>query len=310
MERIHIKGDTWYLDAPRATIPFYRLGDGAVVLLDSGSEGDTGIVEHFQAHGERVAAVLNSHGHLDHVHSNVPLREAFGAEIWMPKLEAAMQESLLGLKAEYDPINYHIIQQVFAHDLFSADHLIGVDQTSVTVGGATFRVIQTPGHSVSHVAFVTPDNVCYAGDVFSSPDLLSRARVLYTFCYAEDLKSKKRLAREQCDCFVVAHRGVFSDGAELARANIRYLYERVELMLKYMDRPMSREEIYRALFLGLGLHGGSPWKESNTVNMLGSLIEFLQTTRRVTTECRDGVFVYTKVPGAEQRDIESELLDL
>ena len=32
MERIHIKGDTWYLDAPRATIPFYRLGDGAVVL--------------------------------------------------------------------------------------------------------------------------------------------------------------------------------------------------------------------------------------------------------------------------------------
>ena len=109
---------------------------------------------------------------------------------------------------------------------------------------------------------------------------------------------------------MVAHRGVFSDGAELARANIRYLYERVELMLKYMDRPMSREEIYRALFLGLGLHGGSPWKESNTVNMLGSLIEFLQTTRRVTTECRDGVFVYTKVPGAEQRDIESELLDL
>lgn len=156
MERIHIKGDTWYLDAPRASIPFYKLGDGEVVLLDSGSEEDGDIVGHFREHGERVAAVLNTHGHLDHVHNNVPLREAFGAEIHMPKLEAAMQESLLGLKAEYNPINYRIIQQVFAHSLFSADHLIGVDQEAVTVGGAVFRIIQTPGHSVSHVSFVTP----------------------------------------------------------------------------------------------------------------------------------------------------------
>ena len=81
MERIHIKGDTWYLDAPRASIPFYKLGDGEVVLLDSGSEEDGDIVGHFREHGERVAAVLNTHGHLDHVHNNVPLREAFGAEI-------------------------------------------------------------------------------------------------------------------------------------------------------------------------------------------------------------------------------------
>lgn len=294
MERIHIKGDTWYLDAPRATIPFYRLGDGQVVLLDSGSEDDAGIAEHFQAHGERVAAVLNTHGHLDHVHGNIELKRVFGAEIHMPKLEAAMQESLLGLKAQYNPINYRIIEQVFQNDLFSADHLIGVDQQEVTVGGARFRVIQTPGHSVSHVAFVTPDGVCYAGDVFSSPELLSKARILYTFCYAEDLKSKALLEQEECDCMVVAHRGVFTDIKALCRANVEYIHQRVELILSYMDRPMSREEIYRALFIGLGLHGGSPWKESNTLNMLGALIEYLQTAQRVTTECRDGVFIYTK----------------
>lgn len=294
MERIHIKGDTWYLDAPRATIPFYRLGDGRVVLLDSGSQDDTGIVEHFQAHGERVAAVLNTHGHLDHVHGNIPLKRAFGTEIYMPKLEAAMQESLLGLKAEYNPINYRIIEQVFQNDLFSADHLIGIDQEWVEVEGARFRVVQTPGHSVSHVSFITPDQVCYAGDVFSSPDLLSKARILYTFCYAEDMKSKELLQRLDCDCFIVAHRGVFTDVKALAQANIDYIQQRVELVLSYMDRPMSREEIYRALFIGLGLHGGSPWKESNVLNMLGALIEYLQATQRVTTECKDGVFIYTK----------------
>ena len=94
---------------------------------------------------------------------------------------------------------------------------------------------------------------------------------------------------------MVAHRGVFTDVKALARANTEYIHQRVELVLSYMDRPMTREEIYRALFVGLGLHGGSPWKESNILNMLGALIEFLQTTQRVTTECRDGVFVYTKV---------------
>ncbi len=295
MERIHIKGDTWYLDAPRASIPFYRLGGGEVVLLDSGSEFDTGIAEHFQAHGERVAAVLNTHGHLDHVHGNIELRQAFGARIYMPKLEAAMQESLLGMKAQYNPINYRIIEQVFRNDLFSADELIGVDQEEVTVAGARFRVIQTPGHSVSHVSYVTPDGVCYAGDVFSSPELLSKARILYTFCYAEDLKSKALLEQVPCECMVVAHQGVFTDIKALCRANVEYLEQRVEMILSYLDRPMTREDIYRALFTGLGLHGGSPWKESNTLNMIGALIEYLQTTRKVTTECRDGVFVYTKV---------------
>jgi glyoxylase-like metal-dependent hydrolase (beta-lactamase superfamily II) len=183
---------------------------------------------------------------------------------------------------------------VFQNDLFSADHLIGVHQQWVEAGGVRFQVIQTPGHSVSHVSFVTPDNVCYAGDVFSSPELLSKARLLYTFCYAEDLKSKQLLRELDCGCFIVAHRGVFPDAKELARANIDYIHQRVELVLSYLDRPMTREEIYRALFVELGLHGGSPWKESNVLNMLGALIEYLQTTQRVTTECRDGVFLYTK----------------
>ncbi len=294
MERIHVKGDTWYLDAPRATIPFYTLGDGQVILLDSGGDQDTGIVEHFQAHGERVAAVVNSHGHIDHIYSNMALKEAFGAELWMPRLEADLQESLLGLKMSYGPINYRIIQSEFGGRKMTADRVIHPDETEILVAGAKFGVIRTPGHSVAHVALVTPDGVCYAGDVFSSPDLLSKARMLYTYCYEEDVKSKQKLVDMGFDCMVVAHRGVFGDVKALAKANLDYLEERAEMMLGYLDRPMSQEELCRDIFTGLGLHGGSPWKETAIINMIAALIEYLQTTRRVTTQCVDGVFIYTK----------------
>lgn len=76
------------VDVIKGGFPPGRQPDGNTVILTS-SDGlivfDTGrhrfhtqkIIDHAQAAGQPVAAIVNSHWHLDHVSGNIPLRELF-----------------------------------------------------------------------------------------------------------------------------------------------------------------------------------------------------------------------------------------
>ncbi len=44
---------------------------------------------------------------------------------------------------------------------YAVDEEIGLEDGPLEVCGAVFEVIHTPGHSVDHVAFRTPDAVRY-----------------------------------------------------------------------------------------------------------------------------------------------------
>ena len=68
MELLHIHKDTWAAVGATALIPFYRLTDTDIVLLDTGiaasdREGLTALLEE---HGLRPKGILCSHAHYDH----------------------------------------------------------------------------------------------------------------------------------------------------------------------------------------------------------------------------------------------------
>ena len=69
MELLHIHKDTWAAVGATALIPFYRLTDTDIVLLDTGiaasdREGLTALLEE---HGLHPKGILCSHAHYDHV---------------------------------------------------------------------------------------------------------------------------------------------------------------------------------------------------------------------------------------------------
>ena len=120
MELLHIHKDTWAAVGATALIPFYRLTDTDIVLLDTGiaasdREGLTALLEE---HGLRPKGILCSHAHYDHVGNAAYLRRRYGCPIAMPMIEAAICADATAFRANYETLTYGTIQSMFPEECF------------------------------------------------------------------------------------------------------------------------------------------------------------------------------------------------
>ncbi len=126
-------------------------GEEAVVI-DPGDNGEK-ILERITAERLTLSAILNTHGHFDHIGANRFLKEKTGAEIVIhekdaPLLPAADQHArLFGMEGTPSP---------------AADRFI-TDGEILRVGQLSFKVFHTPGHSEGGVCFQT-GKILFTGD--------------------------------------------------------------------------------------------------------------------------------------------------
>ena len=99
----------------------------------------------------RVAAILVTHSHWDHLGGIATLAEATGAPVHMPELEAQVLEN---------PESFYPGQPIRP---YSAEVRLRGNETLV-LAGLTFEVVQVPGHSPGHLAYAT-DGAIFSGDV-------------------------------------------------------------------------------------------------------------------------------------------------
>jgi glyoxylase-like metal-dependent hydrolase (beta-lactamase superfamily II) len=110
------------------------------LVIDPGAEGER-ILAALQASGLTLAAVVNTHGHFDHIGANRFLVERTGAPLMLhagdqPLLRSARQHAAqFGLHADLSP---------------EPDRLL-VDGDRVNVGELEFEVLHIPGHSLGGI---------------------------------------------------------------------------------------------------------------------------------------------------------------
>jgi hydroxyacylglutathione hydrolase len=113
---------------------------GAVAVVDPADPGP--VAAAIDAAGGRLDMILLTHHHADHVAGTDEIRARYGARVVgaaadarrLPKLDIQVREG-----------------------------------DSVTLGSATARVIDTPGHTIGHIAYFFPDgDVLLAGDTLFS----------------------------------------------------------------------------------------------------------------------------------------------
>jgi len=122
-------------------------------VIDPGADGQR-IVIALEEIGCSVVAIINTHGHFDHIGSNRRIKDVTDAPLLLHAADvellrkAQMHAAVYGLSAEPSPM---------------PDRLLKEGET-VTVGNLTLEVLHLPGHSAGGIALKVQNHI-FVGDV-------------------------------------------------------------------------------------------------------------------------------------------------
>jgi len=122
----------------------WQRGRTEAFVIDPGFEPDL-ILEALAEHGLTLAAIVNTHGHVDHMAGNSDIKKAFpNAPILIGQGDAAMLvDADLNLSGAYGmPVLSPPADRTLA------------DGEKITVAGIAMDVREIPGHSPGHVVYV------------------------------------------------------------------------------------------------------------------------------------------------------------
>lgn len=141
-----------------AVMPFdencYVVSDetGEGVVIDPGGMAKQ-ILAYIREAKLSIAAVLNTHGHCDHIGANDEIRDETGAPLYIHREDAAMISDMkLNLSAF---MGFRVISRPAEHLLSEGD--------KISFGQSELEVIHTPGHTKGGVCFVG-EGVVFTGD--------------------------------------------------------------------------------------------------------------------------------------------------
>ncbi len=126
-------------------------------VIDPGDEADR-ILMTLAEDGLTVKAIINTHGHFDHVGANKRMKEATAAPIMIHPEDEPMLEQLKrsaaswGMAAENSP---------------PADRVLA-DNDEIKIGTITLTVLHTPGHSKGGICLATKGHVFVGDTLFQS----------------------------------------------------------------------------------------------------------------------------------------------
>ena len=131
-------------------------GRADCIVVDPGFEPDL-IIDYLTDEGLKPAAILNTHGHVDHIAGNQAIKESYpDAPLIIGEGEAEfLTDADLNLSGPYGiPITSPPADKLVKHG------------ESIEYAGMTFEVRLAPGHSPGHVIFVVRDaKMVIGGDV-------------------------------------------------------------------------------------------------------------------------------------------------
>lgn len=124
------------------------------VLIDAGIDGSK-VLDYLESNGLELKAVLLTHGHPDHLAGLKEVADATGVPCYMHPRDSDI--------AKVIPPAF--LRMMGLDSLELPDELLPLeDGQELELGGMSFKVLHTPGHSEGSVCFLT-DGVLFAGDL-------------------------------------------------------------------------------------------------------------------------------------------------
>lgn len=297
MENKHIKGNTYVLDLGMMFLPYYKINDEEIIFLDTGLKHrhleklETFLTQHHY----QVKGILCTHGHVDHIGNVNYFKEKYQCQVALPEEEYYVIGSLDRLELFFSPTPRDQVYSQYGHLIFKPDVFIQKSDTHLNFCGVLFRVIHTPGHSIDHVCFVTPDSVSYLGDALLSPEVMDRAKLPYSYNLLNDIKSKMSLYHVEASYHVLAHKGIYPYIKDLITDNIYFYKNHSDYVLKHLETPLSFEKLFSNIMKDLSISIKSTEKYRVLQRILRSYIGYLEQTHKIRGVIRNETLEYEQI---------------
>lgn len=292
-----VKNHTWCIDTGRTLAGVYRLNDNDVVLLDTTMSYVEAERKKFMIVIEeadlKVKAIIATHAHIDHIGNNEELIRRFGAEVYMYGAEAHICSDITSLRMQHTLVPYDdVIQKALRCMSSTVHHFIEPGKRSVDICGHKFGIVHTPGHSLSHIAIVTPDNVGMIGDALMTENEIVKTKIPYASNFAVDFATKRSLPDMNCDKYIISHRGIREELEYEIEANIKYLKGRADVVLSYIEDGMCFDDIAAAVINCMNIKIGNRYYFFDIHGMIMPYVQYLEESGKITGYYEKGYVRY------------------
>ena len=206
------------------------------LLIDTGVGERSGrqLLQVLEERGLRLAAILNTHGHGDHVGGNAYLVEHTGARVYAPLHDGiVMRYPLWGTMCTFggaEPIAELSVAR-FAPPACAVD--VTVSEGELEIAGVKVQVVPLPGHTGSHTGYIVND-VFFTGDLLAGDAELDNAPISYAYSVTRRLRSLEGLRHYSCAAYVLGHGPVERDIAGLVERNIARVNDVLAFIRQYL----------------------------------------------------------------------------
>jgi glyoxylase-like metal-dependent hydrolase (beta-lactamase superfamily II) len=159
------------------------------LLIDTGVGQRSGrqLLQLLEERGLHLVAILNTHGHGDHVGGNAYLVEHTGARVYAPLHDGIVlrypEWGLLCTFGGAEPIA-ELSTPRFAPHPCTVD--VTVTEGELEIAGVTVQVVPLPGHTGTHTGYIV-DNVFFIGDILAGEAELANAPISYAYSITKQL---------------------------------------------------------------------------------------------------------------------------
>lgn len=283
-ELIPLTPHDYYIDCP-AKIGLVRVEEDQVILIDSGSDKDTGkkVYRILQEKGWTLQAIWNTHSHADHIGGNHFLQEKTGCRIYARGLECTFTNTPV-----LEPMGLYggLPLKDLLHKFTLAQESVALPMESAALPGG-LTLLELPGHCFDMVGFLTPDGTAYIADSVSSPDTLEKYGIGYLWDPQAALGTLDALETLDARHFVPSHAPVTQDIAPLVQCNRRAILDVIEKILLLCRQPLTPDDLLGQLFRAYGMTMTVP-QYALIGSTLRSYLSSLYAQGKISVLCDNG----------------------
>jgi glyoxylase-like metal-dependent hydrolase (beta-lactamase superfamily II) len=287
-ELIRAGESTYYIDCP-AKVGIYLRESGEAYLIDGGFDKEAGrkIRQILDQNGWRLAAVIATHSHADHIGGVAYLQAQTGCRVYANGMEAAFVRNPI-LEPSFLFSGYPVAE--LRHKFFLAQPSVALDFSDEGFP-PELDVIPLPGHTFDMAGIRTPDGVAFLADCVSGPSTLAKYGVPFLYDVGAYLQTLDQVEAMQAVLFVPSHAQATADIAPLVRLNREKVLEIGENLLSICETPRNFEAILQSVFHAYNLK--MSFEQYALVGgTVKSYLAYLKETGKIVVSFRDNLLLW------------------